>query len=274
MQHLATLLLALAAAAPAAAQGQTLDQVSIYHNASFNAAIPGLVWEQEVKVGIAGPLAGFELSLSTYLPNDHMTVEIVAGRLTNPGAVLWSGQVGLSQLNVWRPVAVNLLNQNIHFQVGDYFIIRIPSDSQGIGFQGNADWPADTYYPAGDFWLNGSPVGNTENMGFRTWMWDGPNLEVQGSCPGNVSIMVSKATPNGSVALFHGTAGQFIQTNPNRPCMGVQLSLSQPSFVGFLATNALGGASLNVTLPLAACGRLVQVLDLGYCLGSNPVTLQ
>lgn len=75
MRLASVLLGALLLAAPAAAQ-HTLDQVSDYHNFSGNAALPGWVWEQEVLVGISGPLSRFELSLQSYIPNDEVTVEL------------------------------------------------------------------------------------------------------------------------------------------------------------------------------------------------------
>jgi hypothetical protein len=270
MRATATLFALAALALPARAQS-TLDQVSDYHNSAYNTAIAGLVWEQEVQVGLSGPLAAFELSLNSYLPNDHATVELLPGRLGNLGAPLWTGQVGPSRLNVNDRVLVNVLSAGISFQAGEWFVIRIHGDSQGMGFQGNAYWPNDPY--PGNFYLNGSPVGATDNMGFRTFVWTGPQLALIGSCPGPVILSASGGTPNGAMAILHGAPGSFTQSNPSRPCVGVTLQLAAPIFAGALPLDGAGAGSLQVNLPPNACGRVVQLVDLGSCIASNAVVL-
>ena len=270
MNLASVLLVALALGTPAFAQ-RTVDQVSDYHNSSYNAAIPGLVWEQEVQVGISGPLAGFELSLNSYLPNDSATVELVAGPLSSLGAVLWSGQVGPRGINFDDHVPVDVLAAGIVLQAGDWFTIRIHGDSQGMGFQGNAYWPNDPY--PGAFYLNGTQVGSTDNMGFRTFVWTGPSLEVSGSCPGPASINAANGTPNGVMAILHGTPGNFVQNSPNRPCVGLKLTLAQPSLIGFLQLNPSGAGTLNLTLPPMACGRVLQLVDMGSCIAPLSVQL-
>lgn len=269
--RLAPVFLAFALLAGSAFAQRSLDQVSDYHNSAYNAAIAGLVWEQEVQVGIGGPLAGFELSLNSYLPNDHATVELVTGRVTQPGAVLWSGQVGPSRINVNDHVVVDMMPSGISFQAGDWFIIRILGDSQGMGFQGNAYWPNDPY--PGDFYLDGNPVGSTDNMGFRTWTWTGPSLEVIGSCPGQITIVAARGTPGGSMAMLHGAPGAFTQNNPARPCLGIQLGLAAPVFAGILQLDGAGGAALNLNLPPAACGRALQLVDLATCVPTSALQL-
>ncbi|MDA1259687.1 MAG: hypothetical protein O3A20_03610 [Planctomycetota bacterium] len=270
MKFTPVLLATLALSVPAFAQ-RTLDQVSDYHNSSYNAAIPGLVWEQESAVGITGPLAGFELSLNSYLPNDHATVELIAGQVGNLGAVLWTGQVGPSGINFNDHVPVDPMPYGIHVIAGEWFTIRIHGDSQGMGFQGNMYWPNDPY--PGNFYLNGASVGSTDNMGFRTFVWTGPIVEVIGSCPGPVTISASGGTPNGSMAMLHGAPGNFTQNSPNKPCLGLQLSLAAPSFAGFMSLNASGVGALNVNLPPAACGRVLQLVDMATCVAAPPVQL-
>lgn len=270
MKFTSVLLAALALGAPAFAQ-RTLDQVSDYHNSSYNAAIAGLIWEQEAAVGISGPLAGFELSLNSYLPNDHATVELIDGRVGSLGAVLWTGQVGPRGVNFNDHVPVDLLPYGIQVQAGDWFTIRIHGDSMGMGFQGNAYWPNDPY--PGDFYLNGTPVGSTDNMGFRTFVWTGPIVAVIGSCPGPVTLSVSGGTPFGGLAILHGASGSFTQNNPNKPCLGLQLAMHAPAFAGFLQVNASGAGALNVNLPAGACGRRLQLVDMATCVASPVVQL-
>lgn len=269
----APLLLVMAClTAPLAAQGRTLDQVSDSFNSAYNAALPGWVWEQDIQVGITGVLAGLELTLNSYLPNDKVTVEIIPGAFGSGNAPVWTGRMGPRQINVWAPVKVDLLPFDLSFNAGEYFTVRILADSMGMSFQGNAYFPNDGY-PAGALYENGQLVGSTHNMGFQTWMWTGPNLAVTGSCPGQVQIHADGGTPGGAMAILHGMPGQYVQTDPNRPCQGVELYLAPPAFAGFLSLNGAGVGQLNVNLPVSACGRVLQLVDMVSCLPTNPVVL-
>lgn len=175
-------------------------------------------------------------------------------------------------VNVWQQVTANVFSTGMQFQANDWFVIRLYADSQGMGFLGNAYWPNDPY--PGDFYENGQLVPGTANMGFRTWVWTGPGLEVLGSCPGPVTIAADNGTPGGSMAILHGVPGNSVQGNPAKPCFGTVLSLQAPMFVGFLPLNAGGAGSLGVNLPAAACGRVLQLVDVGSCLPTNPIVLQ
>ncbi len=269
--HLRTLILALAVtAAPLAAQSASLDQSSPYDNASFNGALPGWVWEQQVRTGISGQLAGFELQVNSYLPNDAMTVEIVDGALGAGGAVLWHGQIRTTAINVWQDIKVNVLPANIIRTANDLFIIRIIADSNGMGFNGNAYAPNPPGYPE-DFWENGASLGGGLRLGFKTFVSDGPVLSKTGSCPGPIALTLTGATPGGGVAMLHGVPGTF--TKPGGQCAGLRLNIAQPSFVGILSANALGQASINFTAPPGLCGRTVLGVDLASCTSSNGVTL-
>lgn len=271
MRSITLLALALLAA-PLSAQGRTLDQVSSYHNLSANLALPGWIWEQDIRVGISGDLAALELSLNSFVANDKCSIEILSGQVGSGGAILWSGRVGPQQRNVWENVQIDLLPFGLHFAANDFFTVRLYADSVGMGFLGNSLWPNDEY-PAGRLYENGSPLGANDNLGFRTWMWTGPNLTVTGSCPGNVLIEASGGQPGGAMAILHGAPGQFVQSDPGRPCLGVALYLSVPTFAGFLNLNAAGAGQLQINLPAAACGRVLQLVDLGSCLATQPVLL-
>lgn len=266
---LAFLALSLAAA-PAAAQNYLVDQTSPYDNASYNGALGGgWVWEQQVRTGISGLLAGFELQVNSYVPNDKMTVEIVDGVLGAGGAVLWHGSIGPTRINVWQDVKVSVLSANIMRTAQDLFIIRIIADSNGMGFNGNAYFP-NTGYPE-DFWENGASVGGSLRLGFKTFVFNGPVLDIAGSCPGPVTLTVSHATPNGGIALLYGTPGTYTRTSS--PCAGLTVGISQPHFAGFISANALGIATLNFPAPPGLCGRTVVGVDVATCTATNSVIL-
>lgn len=270
--RLATLLTLALLTAPLAAQGRTLDQVSSYHNLSANLALPGWIWEQDVRVGITGDLAALELSLNSIFANDRCTIEILPGQVNSGLPALWSGRIGVRQRNVWEDVQIDLLPYGLHFDANDYFTIRLYADSAGMGFLGNSQWPNDEY-PDGRLYENGSPMGPNDNLGFRTWMWTGPNLTVTGSCPGSVLIQASGGQPNGSMAILHGAPGSFVQSDPSRPCLGVALYLAAPVFAGFMNLDAAGVGQLQINLPPSACGRVLQLVDLGSCHATQPVVL-
>lgn len=266
-------LAALLVSAPLAAQGRTLDQVSSAHNLYVNAALPGWIWEQEVMTGLDGNLAAIELVLNSYLPDDKVTVAIVPGAANSGNAEIWTGQMGPRQINVWQPVRVDLLPYELYFPANTMFVIRVYADSAGMSFQGNSLWPNDEY-PAGALFENGVPTSPNDNMAFQTWVWTGPNLELVGGCPGSVQLNVTAASPNANLAILHGAPGNFVQSNPALPCLGLSLYLSAPAFAGYLGADAAGYASLNLNLPAGACGRVVQMVDLTNCTATNPVNLQ
>jgi len=269
--HLLNFILASAAlAAPLTAQSASLDQSSPYDNASYNGALPGWVWEQQVRAGVTGQLAGFELQVNSYLPNDAMTVEIVEGALGAGGAVLWHGQIRTTAINVWQDNKVNVLPANIVMQANDLFILRIIADSNGMGFNGNAYFPNPPGYPE-EFWENGVPLPGGMRLGFKTFVSDGPVLSKSGSCPGQISLAFTGATPSASIALLHGVAGTF--TKPGGQCAGLRLNIAQPSFVALLSVNALGQASVSFAAPPGLCGRTVLGVEFATCLASNGVVL-
>lgn len=258
------------AAAPAAAQNYLVDQVSPYDNASYNGALGGSwVWEQQVRTGISGLLGGFELQVNSYVPNDQMTVEIVDGVLGGGGAVLWSGSIRTTRINVWQNIKVNVLSANIRRTAQDLFIIRIIADSAGMGFNGNAYFP-QLGYPE-DFWENGGSVGGSARLGFKTYVFNGPTITVSGACPGSMTLNVADATPGGGIALLHGLPGSSTRGTP--PCAGLTIGLAHPRFVGFLSANALGNASLSFNAPARLCGRTILGVDIGTCTATNSLVL-
>jgi hypothetical protein len=270
MRSALSLLILCLAAAPAAAQNYLVDQVSPYDNASYNGALGGSwVWEQQVRTGVTGLLAGFELQVNSYLPNDAMTVEIVDGALGAGGPVLWHGSIRTTRVNVWQNIKVSVLSANIMRTAQDLFIIRIIADSAGMGFNGNAYFP-QLGYPE-DFWENGGSVGGSARLGFKTYVFNGPILTLGGTCPGSMTLNVSEVSPNGSIALLHGVPGST--TRNGAPCAGLTIGLDQVRFIGFLNADALGNASLNFNAPAQLCGRTILGVDVGACRFSNSLVL-
>jgi len=101
----------------------------------------------------------------------------------------------------------------------------------------------------------------------------GPSLGKSGTCPGAISLSLANCTPNGAVAMLAGAAGNSTQSNPNKPCLGLNLSLQQPALIIVLHANAAGTAGVSFNASPALCGRSIQGVDLGTCVATNRVTL-
>ncbi len=97
-----------------------------------------------------------------------------------------------------------------------------------------------------------------------------PFLEIEGSCPGQMTVRVSHATPGGSVAFIYGFGEGSILVPPGQPCAGTRLGLRSPVLAGIARADQDGVAELRASVPLQACGRVhVQGLDVTGCKVSN-----
>ena len=101
----------------------------------------------------------------------------------------------------------------------------------------------------------------------------GPSLEVSGSCPGEVVIQVSGATPNSLVTVYSGEEGGHtaIQTGP---CAGTRLPIGDPTGRKSLSTNAAGDArfKLDIADP-ARCLPTLVALDRDTCAVTNTANM-
>lgn len=95
-------------------------------------------------------------------------------------------------------------------------------------------------------------------------------LDLVGTCPGQMTLQVTNATPNGTIAILYSPASGNVTIPGGRPCAGTQLGLNAQTKV-FKTANADGSGNytLNVNVPNQACGFFVQILDLTDCETSN-----
>jgi len=98
-----------------------------------------------------------------------------------------------------------------------------------------------------------------------------PSLTKLGTCPGNVSLVVSGGSIGGNVWLVYGAAGFFIQPNP--PCQGIELGIAQPNLGKVLVTQANGTARFTHFIPSGAVGITVQAVDIASCTATNTIVL-
>lgn len=98
-----------------------------------------------------------------------------------------------------------------------------------------------------------------------------PTLSVTGSCPGVVDIDIGGLTPGERYAFLYG-AGAGSDPLPSGPCAGTLTDLAGLRWA-FTRVSADGTASLSPSLPDAACGQSIQVLDNTTCTLSPAVML-
>ena len=92
-----------------------------------------------------------------------------------------------------------------------------------------------------------------------------PILEVDGSCPGAMSVDITDSTPSGQVAILTG-AGLGTTEVPAGPCTTALLDIEgSVALRGRVTADALGGYGLTPTVSAGACGLAVQALDLTTC---------
>ncbi|MGB0952649.1 MAG: hypothetical protein ACPG31_05455 [Planctomycetota bacterium] len=99
----------------------------------------------------------------------------------------------------------------------------------------------------------------------------GPSLRIEGDCPGTLTLTLYGGTIGQPTALLFGPAGSFVQ--PNGPCQGLTVDISNPTFAGFAIPGGDTLATWSTTLPSAACGLTVQAVDLTKCSVTNPMQL-
>ncbi|MFG0329973.1 MAG: hypothetical protein ACF8PN_08755 [Phycisphaerales bacterium] len=102
----------------------------------------------------------------------------------------------------------------------------------------------------------------------------GPSLSINGSCPGQVTASVTGATPGGNVALLYAHAAGSVAIPNGNPCAGTVTGLNATAIlVQIQSADASGVATFTGAAPPAACGGVVQALDVSSCAMTNVVGL-
>jgi len=98
-----------------------------------------------------------------------------------------------------------------------------------------------------------------------------PVADLEGECPGGITMNVTNATPNGSVAMLFGLTTGSAVIPDGMMCGGATLGLGYPGLqlVATSAVDGVGRASIGGNAPSSACGAWLQILDLDTCQPSN-----
>ena len=99
-----------------------------------------------------------------------------------------------------------------------------------------------------------------------------PDLAVAGSCPGLVTLSLSRLTPGAQVAVVGALAAGETAV-PGGNCAGTELGIDEPLFSALTTADGTGQAVLEGDVTGGSCGALVQVLDLADCTTSAVAAL-
>lgn len=163
------------------------------------------------------------------------------------------------------------------------------SDNFFAGLQNTGFAGRDTNGPSSDrIWLNCAACGDTQysptdlngiGLGgahmIRVTVEDAGcvpvelmSLDTIGACPGPIQVVISGATPGGTVGVaFSPNLGSF--TFPGGPCAGTEMGLETPKKGATGTADGSGNLSFTPTAPPQACGFNLQGLDLSACITSN-----
>lgn len=260
--------------AVALAQTGTLDQQSPMSNASFNIGASSLTWQQQVRVGVAGQLEGFQLMIQGNA-GAQFNARVRVGDGWNTGPIVFQN-LFTKPNNGNEIMFIDVTSANIMLNVNDTFVIETQGNDTGAGLVGSYD-PANPGYP--EFLFLNQPGCFADcgwRHGFNTYMIQGGGLTLSinnGTCPGPMTFDISGATPGGRVAVIYGRCnGQT--TIPGNICNGTVLPVGGATLVQILTADGNGNATFSGNVPPAACRRIcLVVLDIPTCGVSNVLGL-
>ena len=96
----------------------------------------------------------------------------------------------------------------------------------------------------------------------------GMDLQIVGSCPGDIQLNLTGATPNGGVAFALANAEGSANV-PVGNCAGTPLDLDSPSLLTVLSADGNGEISLMRNVQGASCGKWLQAVDTTSCATSD-----
>ncbi len=259
-----------------AAFGQTgtLDQQSPMTNASYNLDASFLIWQQQVRVGVAGQLEGFQLTIQGNA-GAQFNARVRVGDGWNTGAIVFQN-LFTKPNNGNELMFIDVTSANIMLNVNDSFVIETQGNDTGAGLVGNA-------YPPGyaePLYLNGPPcfADCQWRHGFNSYMLRGGcpsdfTATKSGSCPGSNMVSWTGAPANSVVRVLYTTNNGSGGNIPNGPCAGTRLCIGLGGITLHTQRFNSPGGSGNTPNFAAPCGLNIQLITENTCKTSNKVTL-
>lgn len=102
-----------------------------------------------------------------------------------------------------------------------------------------------------------------------------PTVALTGTCPGNLDVDISGATPGASVATATANNTGSTTLPAGAPCAGTTTGLSAAGLTqrATVTADGAGNAAFSVFAPAGACGMWGQAVDLTTCQTSNTVQI-
>ncbi|HVH44078.1 MAG TPA: hypothetical protein VM925_17125 [Labilithrix sp.] len=176
------------------AQNVVVDQTSSFgdegNGASFNADSSSLTWQQQIKVGLGGKLAGITISANGNV-NAAVNVRVRKGPAFSAQPVVFQSVV-TKQSSGTETIFVDTAASNIDLVAGDLIVMEIQGNNTGLGLRGTFKTPPAYSEP---LFLNGSNYGNWR-LGFKTHM---------SSCPVGDACNDGDACTTGDTCQQNGT---------------------------------------------------------------------
>ncbi len=156
--------LVIAMGLAARAEAQVKDQEQPSQPYEFNADATWATWQQQITVGIAGQLAGFDMYIWRA---GSAEIYVTAG---SPWQYGDPDFITILEASAPGWIYVDVTSADLHFEVDDEFIIG----ARGIGdllFFGGSSPSSGGPYDGGDLWFEyGVYQGGQYDMAFQTWV--------------------------------------------------------------------------------------------------------
>ncbi len=158
------LVLSLVGVLTGMAGAQTLDQQSPFQAATFNMDAQSLSWQQEVVVGLAGPLVQVDVYVAQ---RGSCTFYINDGPPWQSDPPNWTTTFTANTLG-WQSIDTSAAG--VSFNPGDHFVLGFIGGGTGLWLGGSYSPPLGGY-PAGQLWLNNAFYSDGGwDVGFKTYV--------------------------------------------------------------------------------------------------------
>jgi hypothetical protein len=253
---LAALLLVFFSSLAAFAAVGTLDQTGVGTNTSFNADTATLIWQQQIQVGLTGPLAGISVT-ATGKTSTQFTLRVRSGSAPSTQPVLFQQLVTVTATMAAETVFVDMTASGITFTAGNMFVMEIQGNGTGANIIGAYVAPPGTPGYPQPLYRNGSAYAAGFTLAFQTYVI---------TCPTGASC------DDGNPCTTNDTC------NASYVCVGTPVVCTASDQCHAAGTCDVGtGQCSNPPQPdTTACNdsnacTQTDTCQAGTCVGSNPV---
>ena len=187
------------------------------------------------------------------------TAPVVTASPLDRGAMLsWTAVAGASSYGIYRTEGVHQCDRGK----------TLVAETTSLNFtDANMLNNFEYYYSIAAMGPDAACIGAMSDCTTVTPEATPPTVSVSGSCPGNVTIDVSGAAPNGPVGIIRGEPGSSELSMGQ--CTGMPIDLTNTTLSTVLTADANGNASLTGNAGANVCGASIVAADGINCAASN-----